>query len=71
MGREGRYVRAKWGKLNCGELDTVEGLVKSVDVFDKSILGGKAVLIFQNVRSKERMRKLCIPDGIYLSIQTC
>jgi hypothetical protein len=49
-------------------LDTVEGLVKTVDVFDKSISGGKVDLIFENARCKERMRKICVlRDGIYLS----
>jgi hypothetical protein len=49
-------------------LDIVEGLVKTVDVFDKSISGGKAELIFQNARCKERMRELCVfRDRIYLS----
>jgi hypothetical protein len=59
---------AKCGRLRCVGLDIVEGLVKTVDGFDKSILGGKAELIFQNARCKERMRKLCVfLDGIYLS----
>jgi hypothetical protein len=49
-------------------LDTVGGLVKTVDVFDKSISGGMADLIFRNERFKERMRKLCVVRyGIYLS----
>jgi hypothetical protein len=48
-------------------LDTVEGLVKTVDVSDKTIWRGKADLIFQNARCKKRMRKLCVfQDGIYL-----
>jgi hypothetical protein len=58
---------AKCGKLRCGGLDIVEGVVKTLDVFDKSILGGKEELIFQNARCKERMWKLCVfRDGIYL-----
>jgi hypothetical protein len=49
-------------------LNIVEGLVKTVDVFDKSISGGKAELIFQNAHCKERMRKLSVfRDGVYLS----
>jgi hypothetical protein len=49
-------------------VDTVEVLPKTVDVFDKSILGDKAHLIFQNVHCKERMRKLCVLwDRIHLS----
>jgi hypothetical protein len=63
-----RYVRVKWGRLRCDGLDTVEGLVKTVYVFDKSISGDKADLSFQNARCKERMRKLCVfRDRIYLS----
>jgi hypothetical protein len=59
---------AKCGSLRCVGLDIVEGRVKTVDVFDKSISGGKAELIFQNARCKERTRKLCVfRDGIYLS----
>jgi hypothetical protein len=62
------YFMAKFGRLRCIGLDIVEGPVKTVDVFDKSISGGKADLIFQNARCKERMRKLCVfRDGIYLS----
>jgi hypothetical protein len=53
--------------LRCGELDIVQGLVKTVDIFGKSISGGKEVDI-QNVRCKQRMRKLCVfRDGIYFS----
>jgi hypothetical protein len=33
------YFMAKCGKLRRVGLDIVEGLVKTVDVFDKSILG--------------------------------
>jgi hypothetical protein len=40
------YFMAKCGRLRCAGLDIVEGLVKTVDVFDKSISGGKAELIF-------------------------
>jgi hypothetical protein len=59
---------AKCGRLRCVELYIVEGLVKTVDVFDKYISGGKAELIYQNARCKERMRKLCaFRDGINLS----
>jgi hypothetical protein len=58
----------KCGKLRYVGLDIVEGLVKTVDVFDKSISGGKADFIFQNACCKERMRKLCVfRDVIYLS----
>jgi hypothetical protein len=39
-----------------------------LDVFDKSISGGKVNLIFQNAHCKERMRKLFVfRDGMYLS----
>jgi hypothetical protein len=31
---------AKCGRLRCVGLDIVEGLVKTVDIFDKSISGG-------------------------------
>jgi hypothetical protein len=59
------YFIAKYGRLRCVELDVVEGLVKTVYVFDKSISGRKAKLIFQNARCK---RKLCVfRDGIYIS----
>jgi hypothetical protein len=59
---------AKCGRLRCVGLDIVEDLVETVDVFDESISGGKAELIFQNARCKGRMRKLCVfRDGIYLS----
>jgi hypothetical protein len=51
---------AKCGRLGYVGLDIVEGLVKTVDVFDKSMLGGKADFIFKNVRCKERMRKLYV-----------
>jgi hypothetical protein len=62
------YFMAKCGRLRCGGLDIVEGQVKTVDVFDKSISGGTEKLIFQNARCKERMRKLCVfRDRIYLS----
>jgi hypothetical protein len=63
-----RYVRVKGVRLRCGGLDTVEGLLKTVNVFDKSILGGKADLMFQNVCCKVCMRKLCVLwGGIHLS----
>jgi hypothetical protein len=62
------YFMAKCGRLRCIGLDIVEGLVKTVDVFDKSISGSKVKLIFQNARCKERTIKLCVfRDGIYLS----
>jgi hypothetical protein len=62
------YFMAKCGRLRCVGLDIVEGLVKTDDIFDKSISGGKAELIFQNARCTERIRKLCVfLDGIYLS----
>jgi hypothetical protein len=62
------YFMAKCGRLRCVGMDIVESLVKTVDVFDKSISGGKAELIFQNARCKQRLRKLCVfRDGIYLS----
>jgi hypothetical protein len=35
-----KYFIAKYGRLRCVGLDIVEGLVKTVDVFDKSIRGG-------------------------------
>jgi hypothetical protein len=54
--------------LKWGWLDTVEGLVKTVDAFDKSISGCKVDLIFQTARCKQRMRKLCVfRDGMHLS----
>jgi hypothetical protein len=54
--------------LRCGGLDIVQGLVKTVDIFGKSISGGKADFKFQIARCKEHMRKLCVfRDGIYLS----
>jgi hypothetical protein len=65
-----RYIRAKLGRLRWGGLDTVEGLVRAVDVFDKSISGSKADFMFQNARCKERMRKLCIP-GRNMPFQAC
>jgi hypothetical protein len=62
------YFMAKCGKLRRVGLDIVEGLVSIVDVFDKYILEGKAELIFQNARCKERTKKLCVfRDGIYFS----
>jgi hypothetical protein len=65
------YFMAKCVRLTCGGLDIAEGLVKTVDVFGKSISGGEAELIFQNARCKERTRKLCVfRDGIYL-LQAC
>jgi hypothetical protein len=51
------YFMAECVRLRCVGLDIVEGLVKTVDVFDKSMSGGRADLIFQNARCKERMRK--------------
>jgi hypothetical protein len=61
------YFMAKCGRLRCVGLDTVEGLVKTVDVFEKSISGGEAELIFQNARCRKRMRTLCVfRDGIYI-----
>jgi hypothetical protein len=41
------YFMAKCGKLRCVRLDIVEGLVKAVDVFNKSISGGKAEFYFK------------------------
>jgi hypothetical protein len=62
------YFMAKCGRLTCIGLDIVEGLIKTVDVFDKSMSGSKEDLIFQNTRCKERIRKLCVfRDGMYLS----
>jgi hypothetical protein len=49
---------SKCGWSRCVGLNIVEGLVKTVDVFDKYTLGGKAELIFPNGHRKERMRKL-------------
>jgi hypothetical protein len=47
-------------------MDKVEGLLKTIDVFEKSILGGRADLILLNVRSKDRMRKICVfRDGMH------
>jgi hypothetical protein len=62
------YFIAKCGRLGCVRLDIIEGLVKTVDVLDKTISEGKAELIFQNVHCKERMMKFCVFwDGIYFS----
>jgi hypothetical protein len=41
------YVRAKWGRLRCGGLDTVEGLVKTVDVSEKIFRGARRISYFQ------------------------
>jgi hypothetical protein len=65
------YFMAKCGRLRCVGLYIVEGLVKTVAVFDKSISGDKAELMFQNARCRERMRKFCASrDGTYL-FQAC
>lgn len=42
-----RYVRAKWVKLSCSLLDTVEGILKTVDFFEKSISGERQVYYFK------------------------
>jgi hypothetical protein len=60
-----RYVRAKWGRLRCGGLDTAEGQVKTVDFFDKSISGVKGDLVFQNACCKEHMSILCVSETEY------
>jgi hypothetical protein len=44
------YFLAKCWRLRCVGLDIVEGLIKTVAVFDKYISEGKAELIFQNAR---------------------
>jgi hypothetical protein len=49
-------------------LHTIEGLVKTVNFFEKSISGGKTDLTFQNARCEERMRKFCVlRNGMCLS----
>jgi hypothetical protein len=49
-------------------LDTVEGLLKTVDVFEKSIACAKVGLMFQIARCKVHKTKLCsLRDGIHLS----
>jgi hypothetical protein len=61
-------VKRPLGRLRSKWEDTVEDLVKTVNVFDKSISGRKADLTFQNALCKERMRKFCVfRDGMYLS----
>jgi hypothetical protein len=37
------YFMAKCGRLRCVWLDIVEGLVKTVDVFDESISGARRI----------------------------
>jgi hypothetical protein len=60
------FDRINRGRLHCGMSDTVEGIHKAVNVFDKCISEGKADLISQNEHCKERMRKLCVfRDGIH------
>jgi hypothetical protein len=63
-----------WGKLglNEGGSDAVGWILLKAYLklhdFDKYISRVKAALIFQNVRCKERMRKLCVlRDGILRS----
>jgi hypothetical protein len=55
-----RYVRIKLGRLRCGGLDTVQDLLKTVEVLHKPISQSKKDL-FQNAHCKERMMKLCTP----------
>jgi hypothetical protein len=54
------YVRAKWGRLGCGGLDTVEGLVKTVNVFDKSFRGARRMWHF-----KMRVAKNARENSVY------
>jgi hypothetical protein len=65
------YFIAKCGRLRCVGLDIVEGVVKTVDVFDKSILGvqgGVDTLKCALQRTHEEI--LCIP-GRNIPFQAC
>jgi hypothetical protein len=48
-------------------VDTVEGLLKTIDIFDECISGGKADLIFQNALQRTHEETLCVPGGHTLS----
>lgn len=58
-------------RLSRGGIDTVKGLFKNVDVFDKCISGGKAGLIFENAHCKERTGNICVFRGGLNFLQIC
>jgi hypothetical protein len=62
---------AKCGRLRCGGLDIVEGLVKTVDVFGKSISEGQGGAdISKCALQKTHEETLCIP-GRNIPFQAC